>query len=88
MTNLSVPGLVALPTAAAAREQSEAYASEEDKLIDAQIKQKILDKIAEGKSCVAIGDYLPSMTRKELKKLKYKIVTTSYDYCSEYVIMW
>lgn len=88
MAKKEVPGLVALPTAAAAKEQSQFNACEADKKVDADIKKEIMDTIAAGKTCMSVNGYLPETTRKELKKLKYKIKERAWDGFTYYVISW
>lgn len=88
MASLPVPGTEALPTAAAAKEQSQFNACEVDKKIDAKIKKEILDAIAAGQTCVSIDGHLPDITRKELKKLKYKIKERAWDGFTYYVVSW
>lgn len=61
MAKKEVPGLVALPTAAAA---------------------------AAGKTVMTVNGYMPEITKKELKKLKYKVKERSWDGFDYYVVSW
>lgn len=88
MASLPVPGIEALLTAAAAKEQSQFNACEVDKKIDAKIKKEILDAIAAGQTCVSIDGHLPDITCKELKKLKYKVKERAWDGFTYYVVSW
>ena len=88
MSSLPVPGHDALPTAAAAKEKSQFNACEADKKADAKIKKDILDAIAAGRTCVSIDGHLPNITRKELKKLKYKVKERAWDGFTYFVISW
>ena len=88
MASLPVPGRDALPTAAAAKEKSQFNACEADKKADVKIKKDILDAIAAGQTCVSIDEHLPDITRKELKKLKYKVKERAWDGFTYYVVSW
>lgn len=88
MAKKEVPGLVALPTAAAAKEQSQFHANELDRKIDEDIKKQIMDTIAAGKTIMTVNGYMPEITKKELKKLKYKVKERSWDGFDYYTVSW
>ena len=88
MASLPVPGREDFPTAAAAKEQSQFNVCEADKKVDAKIKKEILEAIAAGKTCMSIDGHLPNITRKELKKLKYKVKERAWDGFTYYVVSW
>lgn len=88
MAKKVVPGLMELPTAAAALEQSQFYANELNKKIDVDIKKQIMEAIAAGRTMVTVICHMPEMTRKELKKLNYKVKERSGDGFNYYVVSW
>lgn len=88
MAKKEVPGLMELPTAAAALKQSQFYANELDKKFDADIKKQIMEAIAAGRTMTTVTCYMPEITKKELKKLNYKVKERSWDGFDYYVVSW